>query len=164
MKTMAPNIYHHLCDKHYGQHFIRFYMYLYTPQTALQWNPSNQDSLKGGHLDKQDSLRCTKRHVSVHYNPRNQDTLLIRTLLGPRASRLECIHDYACTYHCTDHKFDIPAQQNNEYHYSALAKAVNALCHAIVFTIYHHKRSGQHGRENKPSHRQGNHSIYKCRL
>ena len=32
-------------------------------------NPSNQDCLKGGHLDKQDSFCCPKRHVSVHYNP-----------------------------------------------------------------------------------------------
>ena len=33
-----------------------------------QWNPSNQDSLKQGHLDKQDSFCCPKCHVCVHYN------------------------------------------------------------------------------------------------
>ena len=59
----------------------------------VQWNPSNQDTLKWGNLDKQDTFCCPKYHACVQFNPW---TSLIRTLSSvPRVSGLERFH---CTY------------------------------------------------------------------
>ena len=45
----------------------------------IQWNASNQDSLKWGHLNIQDTFSRPKCNVCVQFNPWNQDTSLIRT-------------------------------------------------------------------------------------
>ena len=57
---------------------------------------SNQNSVKWGHLNKQDTFNHPKCNVCVQFNPWNQDTSLIRKLSSvPRVSGLERFH---CTH------------------------------------------------------------------
>ena len=51
------------------------------------------DTLKCGHLDKQDTFGCSKTPVCIHYNPWNQDTPLIWTFSSvPSVSIIEKFH------------------------------------------------------------------------
>ena len=48
--------------------------------TYIQWNPSNQHTLKQGHLDKQGHFLLSQMFM-YSSTPANQDTSLIRTLV-----------------------------------------------------------------------------------
>ena len=82
--TLLPDqVYLTLVDPQLNEQHIHVNIHL---QFDVQWNPSNQDSLKWGHLKKPDTFSCPKCNVCVQFNPWNQ---LIRTLSSvPRVSGL----------------------------------------------------------------------------
>ena len=66
-------------------------------RARLEWNSLVQDTLKWGHLSKQDTFTCTcscpKHPLCVHYKHWNQDTSLIGSISSIlRVSGLERFH------------------------------------------------------------------------